>query len=53
MASHQRRVLLFEIIPHALCGCDEGSLLIVESSGGERVCFSVFFSHLRRATFPF
>jgi hypothetical protein len=32
---HQRRVLLFEIVPQALCGCDEGSLLLIDSGGGE------------------
>lgn len=34
IAKTQRRVLLFEILPQALCGCDEGSLLIIDSGGG-------------------
>ena len=40
----QRRILLFEIVPHSLNGCDEGSLMSVDDTGGEQsemMCFSV------------
>lgn len=34
---NHERVYLFEIVPHSLNGCDDGSLLIVGMDGGARI----------------